>query len=106
VESNAHNQVMGEITELKVGVATLATEVGHVVKQMQAMQLSLDKLTPRYDSDRLETRIAHIERQFSEFKPMLQTAMRRARVTNIALVVSNVLWAASLAIFIIFWRSK
>lgn len=97
MDTAQHNSVMGEITELKVSMATLTTNFAHLVDAVKGMQDSLDKLTPRNDSNALEKRIAHLEAQVSSLTAMVQ----RGKGMWLAI---NAMWAIAFGAFEI-WRS-
>lgn len=97
MDATNHNQVMGEITELKVSMATITTQFGHMSSILAELKNSVEKLTPRGDSQMLEKRIEHVERQMIELTSMVQ------RGKGMWMAV-NLLWALAFGIFEI-WRA-
>lgn len=97
MDATNHNQVMGEITELKISMTRLTTQFGHMAEILSDMKEAVEKLTPRNDSAAMERRIDHMERQMAELTAIVQ----RAKGMWIAV---NALWAIAFGIFEI-WRS-
>lgn len=109
-----HNNLVGEINELKVEMATMRSDMRHLGDMMTRLQEVLETSTPRREvleiEARFEKRVFVMEASFSNrLSPLemkVDTVIATMQKGNGAMWAVNIVWAGALVIFGIYMQLR